>query len=184
MDCIISDEQTEFVPGRSILDGVIVAQEAIHTLQNTKRPGMIIKLDISKAYDNVDWQFLCKIMLAFDFDKKWINGVFECISTPKFSILINGKPTCFFSCSRGIRQGDPISPFLYIIMVEALGRAIKSNQSNNLLEGVEVTTNYVVTHQQFADDNLLLGATKVKEAIQLKMLLESFGKASGQINNK
>lgn len=69
-------------------------------------------------------------------------------------------------------------------MVEALRRAIKSRQSNNLLEGVKVTTNYVVTHQQFANDNLLPGATKVKEATQLKMLLESFGKASGQISNK
>lgn len=69
-------------------------------------------------------------------------------------------------------------------MVEALVRAIKSKQSNNLLEGVKVTTNYVVTHQQFADDNLLLGAEKFKEATQLKMILESFGKALGQISNK
>lgn len=102
MDSIISEEQIGFVPGRSILDGVIVAQEVINTLQSTNRPGMIIKLDILKARDNVDWRFLCKIMQAFGFAKQWINWVYECISTPKFSILINGKPPGFFSSSRGI----------------------------------------------------------------------------------
>lgn len=73
MDCIISNEKIGFVLGHSILNAIIVAQESIHTLKNTKRSVMIIKLDISKAYDNVDSQFLCKIMHAFGFDKKWIN---------------------------------------------------------------------------------------------------------------
>lgn len=69
-------------------------------------------------------------------------------------------------------------------MGEALGREIKTRKTNNLLEGIMVTTNFVVTHQQFADDNLLLGAAKVKEATHLNLLLEFFGKASGKIRNK
>lgn len=77
MNSIISEEQTGFVQRHSILDGVIVAQEAMHTLQNTKRAGMLLKLDISKAYDNVDWRFLCKILQAFGFNVQWINWIFE-----------------------------------------------------------------------------------------------------------
>lgn len=73
INSIISEEQTRFLPGRSILDRVIKAQEAIHTLQSTNMPGMITKLDIKKAYDSVDWCFLCKIMQAFGFGKQWIN---------------------------------------------------------------------------------------------------------------
>lgn len=90
---------------------------------------MIIKLDITKAYDNVDWRFLCKIMQAFGFNNQWIKLVFECISTLKFSILINGKPEGYFSSSKGIRQGDPLSPFLLIIMAEAFGRGIRDLQN-------------------------------------------------------
>lgn len=77
MNTIISKEQMSFVPGRSILGGVIVAQEAIHTLQSMKRPSMLVKLDISKAYDKMDWCFLCKIMQAFGFSRQWINWVYE-----------------------------------------------------------------------------------------------------------
>lgn len=183
MNNIISEEQTGFVPGRSILDGVIIAQEAIHTLQSTNRPGMIIKLDITKAYDSVDWRVLCKTLQAFGFDKHWINWVFECISTPKFSILVNGNPTGFSSSSRGIRQGYPLSPFLYIIMGEALGRAIKASHANQQL-GVKITKDFVATHQQFADNNLLLGSTNVKEAKHLNQILEMYGRASGQQRNK
>lgn len=128
---------------------------------------MIVKLDISKAYDNVEWCFLCKVMQAFGFSRQWINWIYECLSTPRFSILVNGKPEGLFSSSKGVRQGDPISPFLFIIIAEAFGRAIKSRHANKHLEGIK-TTNFVATHQQFVDDNLLLGTTRSKEATQFQ----------------
>lgn len=85
---------------------------------------MLIKLDIKKAYDRFDWRFLCKCLEAFGFIRQYINLIFNCISTPIFSILVNGSPKGYFEASRGIRQGDPFSPFLLIIMVEAFGRGI------------------------------------------------------------
>lgn len=105
-------------------------------------------------------------MQAFGFSKQRINWVFQCISTPRFSILINGKMEGFFSSYKGICQGDPISPFLFTIMAEALGRAIKYKHSSKDLEGMKITTNFVAMHQQFANDSILLGAAKSKEATQ------------------
>lgn len=178
---IISEEQTSFVPGRSIFDGVIIAQEAIHSIQKNKKPSMLIKLDIKKAYDKVGWRFLCKCLEAFGFSKSWINLIFECISTPMVSILVNETPEGFFNISRGLRQGDPISPFLFIIMAKALGRTITTEKERGNIDGITITSQLdPTTHQHFVDDTLLYGSSSRKEERIFKKILETYTKASGQ----
>lgn len=108
---IISEEQTGFVSNRSILDGIVIVQEAIHSIQAQHQPNMMIKLDIKKAYDKEDCYFLYNCMRAFGFNKQWINWILFCISNQRFSILLNGNSKGFFGATRGIRQGDPLSPF-------------------------------------------------------------------------
>ena len=181
---LISEEQTGFVPGRSILDGISIIQETIHSALKNKDACMLLKLDIQKAYDKVDWRFLCKTLEAFGFSKQWINIIFQCISTPKISILINGTLEGFFNISRGIRQGDPISPFLFIIMAEAFGRAIKAAQKEKKITGVKVTKGVEnTTHQQFADDTILAGMSTMEEADHIKHILNTYSNASGQMIN-
>ena len=108
---------------------------------------MFMKLDIQKAYDMVDWRFLYKTLEAFGFARQWINLIFKCISTTKISVLINGTPEGFFEISRGIRQGDPLSPFLYIIMAEAFGRSFSKASDKGLIKGVTVMKNVPnITH--------------------------------------
>jgi hypothetical protein len=85
---------------------------------------MLIKLDMSKAYDRISWNFLRKMLEAFSFAEEWVRWILGLVSTTFFSILINGSPSKNFNPSRGLRQGDPLSPYLYIILAEGLGRLI------------------------------------------------------------
>ena len=96
-----------------------------------------------------------------------------------FSILINGMPSSTFSPSRGIRQGDMLSPFLFILMAEGLGHMLKFDLATGNNIGISIHDNAPCTHQQFTDDNLLFGHPLVQEARLLKKVLELFSKASG-----
>lgn len=100
---IVSEEQSGFVPGRSIVEGIIIAHEAIHSIRQAKVDRMLIKLDIRKAYDMVDREFLLCVLEKFGFSSSWINWVKACIDGPWFSILVNGNPQGFFQASRGLR---------------------------------------------------------------------------------
>lgn len=97
---------------------------------------MIIKLHIKKAYDKVNWRFLFKTLEAFGFSSSWVNWIFRWIVCPRFSILINDTTHELFGASRGLRQWDPLSPFLFILMAEALGQAISQATTTGKLKGV------------------------------------------------
>lgn len=183
---IIAPEQTGFVEGRQILDGILVTQEVIHSLKTKKHRGMMMKLDLSKAYDRLNWNYLRVIRGAYGFDNRWIEWVYSMISTPNFSILVNGTPTSTFNATRGIRQGDPISPFLFIMAVEGLGRYLIKELREKRIKGIKLWGNYLpITHQQFVNDVMLFGEVSVKEVRNFKRVLEIFMEASGmEINNE
>eukprot|EP00253_Pinus_taeda_P033746 PITA_33746 len=181
----ISPEQTGFVEGRKILDGLVVTQEVIYSMKTKKQKGMMIKLDLSKAYDRINWQYLEEILRSFGFNNRWIRWVLSCISTPNFSILVNGTPLKTFKASRGIRQGDLISPFLFILVVEGLGRYLKQERITDNIKGLRLWGNELpITHQQFVDDIMLFGEPTVREVRNLKKALDLFAEASGMEINK
>jgi hypothetical protein len=96
-------------------------------------PGLLCKLDIAKAFDYVNWNFLLYMMRRCGFGEKWCSWIAHCISSVRFSILVNGSPTGFFSSSRGLRQGDPLSPFLFVIVMEALSKMITATIDTGFL---------------------------------------------------
>jgi hypothetical protein len=182
---IISLEQSGYVEGRQILDSVILAHEVIHSLQKTRTPGMLLKLDLSKAFNKISWDYMREMLLAFGFDKLWVTWILNLTSSDFFSILINGVPSHPFSPSRGIRQGDPLSPFLFIIMAEGLSRYIHSTIANNLLTGLPLHgISPPISHSQFVDDTLLMGTPTACEANSLLSILQTFSEASGLDCNK
>jgi hypothetical protein len=123
---LISQEQAGFVEGRKILDNIIHAHELIHTLKTQRRGGMIIQLDLEKAYDKINWHYMVKTLEAFGFAQNWINWIVNLVSMITYSLLINGAPTKPFCPSRGIKQGGPLSPFMFILMMEGLSKSIRS----------------------------------------------------------
>jgi hypothetical protein len=172
-------EHVGYVEGRQILDNIIQAHEIIHTLKIQRRGGMIIQLDLAKAYDKIRWHYMAKTMEYFGFNHHWINWIITLVSTTSFLLLLNGTPAKPFYPSRGIKQGDLLSPFPFILMMEGLSRSLKSTIAAGVIKVLKPFENCPTsTHQQFVDDTLLHGTPMVKEAKAYKKILEDFGEAS------
>jgi hypothetical protein len=90
-------------------------------------PGVLCKLDMEKAYDRVDWNFLLYLLKICEFGERWCSWIKRCISSVRFLVLINGSPSGFFGSSRGVRQGDLLSPFLFVLVMKAFSRMISVN---------------------------------------------------------
>ena len=153
---LTSDSQNAFVKGRQILDSVLIASECIDSILKSGVPGVLCKLDVEKAYDHVSWDFLMYMHQRCGFLEKWRKWIGYCISTVKFSILINGSPFDFFGSPRGFRQGNPLSPLLFDIVMEALSRmldvAASVGQFSGFSVGSTVGPSMMVFHLLFADD--------------------------------
>eukprot|EP00253_Pinus_taeda_P002560 PITA_02560 len=176
---LISPEQSGYVEGRQILDGIILSNEIIHSLKHSKQAGMLLKLDLSKAFDKLSWSYIHQMLIAFGFCSSWVRWIMSLITSSHLSILVNGFPSRPFKPSRGIRQGDPLSPFLFVIMAEGLGRHIKQALLSQRLKGISLYHTPASSHQQFVDDTMLFGYPSVQEAYHLKSLLSDFSEASG-----
>ena len=125
--------------GHQISDGIILVHEILHSIKLKNMSGMLVKLDIAKAYDKLNWQFIRKMLVAFGFSMAWVNWIINLISSAFFSILVNGVPSGIITPTRGICQGDPLSPFLFILMAEGLGRSISASKEANSIRGLHGT---------------------------------------------
>jgi ribonuclease HI len=177
---LIPENQGGFVHGRHILDNITLVQEAIHSSCKKKEKGMAVKLDLANAFDRVRHDFLFSVMQRFGFNQQFINWVKACIKAPWVAPLINGRPAKFFQASRGLRQGCPLSPMLYVIQASVLSFQLQSALHNRVISGIKVAPAVKeVSHTQFADDTLLLGAATLKTARNLKTELDIYKSCSG-----
>ncbi|KAJ0876108.1 putative RNA-directed DNA polymerase [Helianthus annuus] len=181
---LISEEQTAFLRGRNITDGPLILNEVCAWLKRSRKTAMIFKVDIHKAYDSLCWNFLNTIMEQMGFPTKWRDWIMATLKTARASVLVNGSPTMEFECSRGLRQGDPLSPFLFLIAMEALSGIMKKASGDGLFRGVRCNNSgMVLSHFLYADDVVFLGEWSESNAKNLRRILRCFYLSSGlQVN--
>jgi hypothetical protein len=182
---IISPEQSGYVEGRKILDNILLAHEVIHSLQTTGNPCMLLKLDLSKAFDKISWAYMKVVLLAFGFAQDWVNWILNLTSSAFFSILINGIPsrpllTHSWNTTRGPSVPLPLHNH---------GRRPKPLHQS--LHCRKISSGFTsswhrppISHSQFVDDTLMMGSPTVREAQRILNILNTFCAASGMDINR
>lgn len=184
---LVSETQGAFVADRLISDNIIIAHEMVHALrtkESVSRDFMAIKTDMSKAYDRVEWCFLETLLERMGFAREWVRWIMSCVSTVSYSVLLNGASHGFIKPERGLRQGDPLSPFLFILCAEALVNGLNASADAGKLHGIKLgASGPAVHHLLFADDSLLMCKANALEAAEIMRCLQRYGDASGQMIN-
>jgi hypothetical protein len=181
MDSLVASTQSAFIRGRNLVDGVLVANEVIDLAKKSGRACIVLKVDFEKAYDDsVEWSFLEYMLRRFRFGVKWIQWIKACVFAGNLSVLVNGSPTSEINIQRGLKQGDPLAPFLFLLVAEGFAGLMRSAVDKNLFKGFSVGTNgVVVSHLQYADDTICIGEASMENLWTLKAILRGFELASG-----
>nr|CAN70698.1 hypothetical protein VITISV_029728 [Vitis vinifera] len=183
MGKVILESQNAFVEGRQIWYAVLIANEAVDSRLKDNVGGVLCKLDIEKVYDHVSWSFLLAVLKKMGFGERWIKWIDWCISTVKFSVLINGSPSGFFQSSRGLKQGDPLSPYLFMIAMEVFSSMLRRAISGGYLSGWRVSgrrgEGLQISHLLFEDDTLVFCEESSNQMTYLSWLLIWFEACSG-----
>jgi hypothetical protein len=180
MNSAVATTQSTFIKGRCLVDGVMVTNEVIDLAKRSDRSCLILKVDFEKAYDSVDWGFLEYMLRRFGFEGIWIDWMKACVFAGNLSVLVNGSPTSEINIQRGLKQGDPLAPFLFLLVAEGFAGLMRSAVEKNLFKGFIVgPDNVVVSHLQYADDTICVGEATTENLWTLKAILRGFELASG-----
>jgi hypothetical protein len=177
LEKIISEPQNAFVKGRHILDSILIASECLDSRIKSGIPGVLCKLDITKAFDHVNWKFLLYMLKRCGFGDKWVYWISQCISSACHSVLVNGSLAGFFNSSRGLRQGDPLSPLLFIVVMEALSKMLSGAVDSGRLSCFSMGSRppmINISHLLFADDILVFCEANPDHLRFLRVLLVCF----------
>ncbi|GAU49154.1 hypothetical protein TSUD_407000 [Trifolium subterraneum] len=150
---------SEFLPIALVSSVYKILAKVLSNSEKDNKDLLMFKVDFEKAYDSVDWVYLEEVMLKMNFPSRWRSWIMECVTTASVSVLVNGCPTDEFRFERGLRQGDPLSPFLFLLAAEGLNVMMKAMVSENIFTPyvIGARNEVAVSHLQFADDTLLMG---------------------------
>ena len=182
---LIDEFQTTFVPARHMDDNILIAHELTHII-NKQQQGTThlaaLKLDMNKAYDRVNWNFLLKVLKAYSFPVLWLKLIWECISTPSYRLIINGATTApvFLTC--GLRQGDPLSPYLFLFCMDILSRMTTLATDIRQFKGIKIgKRGPQLSHLFFADDSMFLFQASNEACVVVNNIIQRLCRISGQI---
>jgi hypothetical protein len=151
-----------------------LAQECIHSIKTKNSKALILKLDLKKAFDCIDWDFLRLILAQTGFNHPMIKWIMSCVVSANLAILVNGESSSFFRMGRGLRQGCPLSPLLFILAMEALSLLLKTTQAEGKISRLKVSRTIKILHLLFTDDVLIMTKGTLQEWIEIKEILFNF----------
>jgi Reverse transcriptase (RNA-dependent DNA polymerase)/zinc-binding in reverse transcriptase len=189
LSSLISDTQATFLKGRSIQDSVLLMKEVLHSFQTEgyTEKAFAIKADLYKAFDTLNWSYLLTVLQSFNFPQVLIKLIISCVMGSKFSIKLNGAVSYgFFTPARGLRQGCPLSPYLFILSMEILSKMLEQAQVGGRLKGLTLAQQAPqLTHSLYADDLVLFGLAENQEVQEITKIMQKFGSMSGLfVNNE
>lgn len=180
---VVSENQSAFIPGRLITDSALIAFESLHTIkqQRAKRPFFALKIDMMKAYDRVEWNYLYECLSRMGFAGPWINSVMRCVTSARYAVRVNGDLTEPVVPSRGILQGDPIIMYLFILCTEGLSCLLHKQEDQGELQGIKNgRLGPVISHLLFADDSIFFARSDKRSVEALHRTLQIYCDGSGQ----
>ncbi len=175
---LINPFQSAFVRGRSIFDNFFSAHILTHHLHYSNHQAAILKIDFERAFDHINWNFLLDLLWARGFGPRWISWVVALLRSSSAAVLLNGVPGRRFPCKRGLRQGDPLSPLLFILCIDVLYRMLQAAADSGSLPTVGVGDVKIHT-LQFADDLLIFFDGSPRSGRVIKLILDAFSASSG-----
>ncbi|XP_075084856.1 uncharacterized protein LOC142168095 [Nicotiana tabacum] len=172
--------------GRSIFENILSTQEIITDIRLRGKPGnVVIKLDMAKANDRVSWKYLLHVLRKMGFSEHFINMVWNLMSNNWFSVLVNGQSSRFFKSTRGVKQGDPLSPALFILSAEVLSRSLNKLFEDNSFVGFGMPKwSDPLNHLAYADDTIIFASTHPPSLSKIMAVLGNYEKISGHMMNK
>lgn len=181
LDELVSQSQSAFIRKRAIHDNVLFVQNMIKSFHRKKKPTLFLKVDISKAFDTVNWAYLLEVLQIFGFGHKWCNWISNLLGTSSSAVLLNGIPGQEIDHARGLRQGDPLSPMLFILAMEPLHKLFKKVEDLGLLSSLQRQRRFRCS--LYADDVGLFIKPIREEMLVLRGILSVFADASGLHTN-
>jgi hypothetical protein len=181
---LIADTQSTFISGRLITDNALIAFECLHAIKHGSKKSKefgAYKLDLTKAYDRVDWGFLKGTLKRLGFHCKWVRWIMECVTTVCYSVRFNNVPLEPFIPTRGLRQGDPLFPYLFLFVADALSKLVQHEVDHERLCKLHVSRRGPgISCLLFADDTLMFIEAKEEQEAWVKGVLRKFEKGTGQ----
>ncbi|GJT57955.1 RNA-directed DNA polymerase, eukaryota [Tanacetum coccineum] len=176
---LISDVQTAFLPNRQILDGPFIINELLSWCKHKKQQAMVFKVDFAKAYDSIRWDFLEDVLRAFGFGSKWCSWIRGCLHSGMASVLLNGSPTSEFQFHCGLKQGDPLAPYLFILIMESLHLSLSRAIEAGIFKGIKIGSSLNISHLFYADDAVFIGEWSIANLSGITHILHCFSLLSG-----
>lgn len=177
----ISQQQSAFVKGRHILYAALIANKVVEDLKRHNKQGVVLKLDFEKVYDRLSWSFLDSVLERKGFRWRWRGWIQRCLKSTCFAVIINGKPKSWFTASRGLKQGDPLSPFLFTLATDIMSRMLSKGVDRGFIEGLRVGRGegLMVSHLQYADDAIMFTSANLDSLRNIPSPLVVFQETSG-----